>query len=204
MIWAASNKNLIHLFVFIFRFRFLFIGNQCNFFSKVTHALAGIDCEENSGDGQQVQEEEEREADDVAEDKDLEEALILRLVEEKPPVQFGLNGKYLDLIYSGHKPTDYGSALRKWIWGIDGLSYELILPSKSLTDGRRCATKDSMLKFFREFLYYFSQSVETWLILRFDFFSALKVVLCVKICLNMSSSFPMPKKKQKKQQTRLD
>ena len=149
---------------------FLFIGNQCDFFSKVTHALAGIDSVENSGDGQQVQEEEEREADDVMEDKDLEEALILRLVEKKPPVQFGLNGKNLDLIYSGHKPTDYGLALRKWIWGTDGLSYEMILPSKSLTDGRKCATKDSMLKFFREFLYNFSQSVETLLILRFNVF----------------------------------
>ena len=157
------------------------------FFLKVTHALAGIDSVKNIGDGQQVQEEEDREADDVAEDKDLEEALILRLVEKKPPVQFALTGKNLDLIYSGHKPTDYGIALRKWIWGIDGLSYGMILTSKSLTDGHKCATKDSMLKFFREFMYYFSQSLETCLILRFNVFSALKVVLWVKICLNMNN-----------------
>ena len=101
------------------------------------HWRALIDSVENSGDGQQAQEEEDREADDVAEDKDLEEALILRLVEKKPPEQFGLNGKNLDLIYSGYKPTDYGLALRRWIWVIDGLSYEMILPSKSLTDGRK-------------------------------------------------------------------
>ena len=116
MIRAASNENLIHLFVFLIWFRFFnLLATNVIFFSKVTHALAGIDSVENSGDGQQVQEEEEREADDVAEDKDLEEALILRLVEKKPTVQFGLNGKNLDLIYSGHKPTDYGLALRKWI-----------------------------------------------------------------------------------------
>ena len=102
-------------------------------------------------------------------------------------MQFGLNGKNLDLVYSGHKPTDYGLALRKWIWGIDGLSYEMILPSKSLTDGRKCATKDSMLKFFREFLHYFSQSLETCLIVRFNVLSAFKVVLWVKICLNMNN-----------------
>ena len=101
------------MFVFLICFRFLFIGNQCEFFSKVTHALAGIDSVEHSGDGQQAQEEEDREADDVAEDNDLEEALILRLVEKKPPVQIGQNGKNLDLIYSGHKQTDYGLALLK-------------------------------------------------------------------------------------------
>ena len=60
MIWAASNENSIHLFVFLIWFRFLFIGNQYEFFSKVTHALACIDGFENSGDGQQVQEEEDR------------------------------------------------------------------------------------------------------------------------------------------------
>ena len=180
-----------------------------NFFSKVTNALAGIDSVENCGDGQQFQEEEDREADDVAEDKDLAEALILRLVEKNPPVQFSLNGKYLDLTYSGHKPTDYGLALGKWICGIDGLSYEMILPSNSLTEGRKCATKDPMLKFFREFLYYFSQSLKTCLILRFNVFPTLKVVLCVKICLNInnflgsierkfpSSSFPNAKEKAK-------
>ena len=94
MIWAASNENSIHLFVFLIWFRF-FIYWQPNwiFFSKVTHALACTDGFKNSGDGQQVQEQEDREADDVAEDKDLEKDLRLRLVEKKPPVQFGLNGK---------------------------------------------------------------------------------------------------------------
>ena len=69
MIWAAWNKNSIHLFVFLIWFRFLFIGNEYDFFSKIAHTLAGIDSVEKSGDGQEVHEEEDREAADVAEDK---------------------------------------------------------------------------------------------------------------------------------------
>ena len=124
-------------------------------------------------------------------------------------MQLGLNGKNLDLIYSGHKPTDYGLALRKWNWGIDGLSYEKILPSKSLTDRRKCATKDSMLKFFREFMNYFSQSLETCLILRFNVFfcaqgcSLGKNLFEHKLLGSIerkfpSSSFPNPKEQAKK------
>ena len=82
----------------------------------------------------------------------MEEAALLRLVEKKPAVQFGINGKNLDHIYSGHKPAEYGLALRKWIYGVDGLAYQMILPSKSLSSGRACASKQSMLTFFRKFL----------------------------------------------------
>ena len=58
----------------------------------------------------------------------------------------------LDHIYSGHKPAECGLALRKWIYGADGLAYQMVLPSKSLSSGRACASKQSMLTFFRKFL----------------------------------------------------
>ena len=83
-----SFERISNLFSFFIYWQPMWI-----FCSQVTLALAAVDSVEKCGDGQQVQEEEEREADDVAEDKDLEEALKLRLVEKKPPVQFGLSGK---------------------------------------------------------------------------------------------------------------
>ena len=36
------------------------------------------------------------------------EASVYCKIETRPPVQFGLNGKNLDLIYSGHDPWEYG------------------------------------------------------------------------------------------------
>ena len=87
---------------------------------------------------------------DIAEvTADAEETDLFLLVERNPPVQFGLNNQNLDLVYSGHLPSTYGGILRKWIFGINGLAHEMILPSKAFDGGRKCASKELMLKFFR-------------------------------------------------------
>ena len=116
---------------------------------KVTSALASIDeiaeLPEEPGNVEDNPDEDQTDNND-----DLDEHTVFRFVEKKPPVQLGLNGKNLDHVYSGHKPSEYGLALRKWIYGVDGLAYEMILPTKSLTDGRKCASKESLLKFFPE------------------------------------------------------
>ena len=84
-----------------------------------------------------------------------DESNLFLLIEEKPPVQFGINNQNLDNVYHGHLPASFGVALRKWIWGVNGLAFEMILPLKSIDGGRTCASKESMLKFFRKF---FSQN----------------------------------------------
>ena len=87
---------------------------------------------------------------DIAEvTADAEETDLFLLVERNPPVQFGLNNQNLDLVYSGHLPSTYGGILRKWIFGINGLAHEMILPLKTFDGGRKCASKELMLKFFR-------------------------------------------------------
>ena len=82
----------------------------------------------------------------------MEEAALLRLIEKKPAVQFGINGKNLDHIYSGHKPAEYGLALRKWIYGADGLAYQMILPSKNCQVGELVLRNNQCLHFFVSFL----------------------------------------------------
>ena len=87
---------------------------------------------------------------DIAEvTADAEETDLILLVERNPLVQFGLNNQNLDLVYSGHLPSTYGGILRKWIFGINGLAHEMNLPSKTFDGGRKCASKELMLKFFR-------------------------------------------------------
>ena len=86
---------------------------------------------------------------------DTDESNLFLLIEQKPPVQFGINNQNLDNVYHGHLPASFGVALRKWIWGVNGLAFEMILPLKSIDAGRTCASKESMLKFFRKF---FSQN----------------------------------------------
>ena len=78
----------------------------------------------------------------------LEAAAVYKQVEAKPPVQFGLNNKNLDLIYSGHQPWAFGLALRKWIFGVNGLAYEMILPTKQQGLKRTCVSMQKMLVFF--------------------------------------------------------
>ena len=78
------------------------------------------------------------------------EASVYCKIETRPPVQFGLNGKNLDLIYSGHDPWEYGLALRKWIFGANGLAYEMILPTKAQGLKRTCVSMDKLLIFFRK------------------------------------------------------
>ena len=78
-----------------------------------------------------------------------EETDLFLFVERNPPVKFGLDNQNLDLVYSGHLPSIYGGILRKLIFGINGLAHEMILPSKTFDGGRKCASKELMLKFFR-------------------------------------------------------
>ena len=80
----------------------------------------------------------------------LDEASVYSKIGTNPPVQFGLNKKNLDLIYSGHDPWEYGLELRKWIFGANGLAYQMILPTKSQGLKRTCVTMDQMLTFFRK------------------------------------------------------
>ena len=119
-------------------------------FLKVTDSLAAIDGFQDSSLLPVVPNRQNDETENFVEQEELEEALLFRLIETKPPVQFGLNGKNLDHIYSGHKASEYGLALRKWIYGVDGLAYAMILPSKNMSGGRVCASKESMLTFFRK------------------------------------------------------
>ena len=70
------------------------------------------------------------EGDEKNQEGSLEAAAVPKQVEAKPPVQFGLNHKNLDLIYCGHQPWAFGLALRKWIFGVNGLAYETTLPTK--------------------------------------------------------------------------
>ena len=81
----------------------------------------------------------------------LEAAAVYKQVEAKPPVQFGLNNKNLDLIYSGHQPWAFGLALRKWIFGVNGLAYEMILPTKQKGLKRTCVSMEKMLVFLVSF-----------------------------------------------------
>ena len=79
---------------------------------------------------------------------ELQESLLVNQVELKPPLQFGLNSKNLDHVYAGHSPYVYRMVLRKWIWGVNGLAYDMILPAKNVSTGRNCAAVDKMLTFF--------------------------------------------------------
>ena len=83
---------------------------------------------------------------------DVDETNLFLAVEMNPPVQYGLNGQNLDKVYKGHLPSQYGTALRKWIYGVNGLAFEIIMPAKHTKEGRKCASKESKLKFFREIL----------------------------------------------------
>ena len=80
------------------------------------------------------------------------ETNLFLAVKRNPPVQDGLNGQNSDKVYNGHLPTQYGTALRKWIYGVNGLAFEMIMPAKHTKEGQKCASKESMLKFFREIL----------------------------------------------------
>ena len=79
---------------------------------KVTSALASIDkiaeLPKEPGNVEDNQDEDQMDNQD-----DPDEHTVFRFVEKKPPVQFGLKGKNLDHFYSGHKPSEYGMALRK-------------------------------------------------------------------------------------------
>ena len=55
-------------------------------------------------------------ANEDAEDiDDLQEPLLVKQVDLKPPLQFGLYNKNLDHVYAGHSTYVYGILLRKWI-----------------------------------------------------------------------------------------
>ena len=86
---------------------------------------------------------------------DADDTNLFLAVERNPPVQCGLNGQNLDKVYNGHLPSQYGTALRKWIFGVNGLAFEMIMPAKHTKEGRKCASKESMLTFFREILQIF-------------------------------------------------
>ena len=86
---------------------------------------------------------------------DADETNLFLAVERNPPVQYGLNGQNLDMVYNDHLPSQYGTALRKWIYGVNGLAFEMIMPAKHTKEGRKCASKESMLTFFREILQIF-------------------------------------------------
>ena len=88
-------------------------------FLKVTDFLAAIDGFQDSSLLPVVPNRQNEETENFVEQEELEEALLFRLIETKPPVQFGLNGKNLDHIYSGHNASEYGLALRKWIYGVE-------------------------------------------------------------------------------------
>ena len=79
-----------------------------------------------------------------------DESKLFLLIEKKPPVQFGINNQNLDNVYHGNVTSSFGLALRKWIWGVNGLAFETILPTKTIEGGRTCASKESILTFFRK------------------------------------------------------
>ena len=99
------------------------------------------------------------EGDEENQEESLEAAAVYKQVEAKPPVQFGLNNKNLDLIYSGHQPWAFGLALRKWIFGVNGLAYEMILPTKQQGLKRTCVSMEKMLVFFVSFALTFNCSL---------------------------------------------
>ena len=80
----------------------------------------------------------------------VDESKLFLLIEKKPPVQFGINNQNLDNVYHGHVPSSFGLALRKWIWGVNGLAFEMIMPTKTIEGGRTCASKESILTFLRK------------------------------------------------------
>ena len=110
--------------------------------------MDGVDDFETSLTESSCSQDEENE--DTDNDDALEESALLSKVERKPNVQFGINNKNLDLIYSGHQPWDYGLALRRWVFGANGLAYEMILPNKTQGKVRKCASVEKMLTFFRK------------------------------------------------------
>ena len=79
----------------------------------------------------------------------FDESKLFLLIEKKSPVQFGINKQKLENVYHVHVPSFYGLAPRKWIWGINGLAFEVILPTKTI-EGRTCASTESILRFFRK------------------------------------------------------
>ena len=110
--------------------------------------MDGVDDFETSLTESSCSQDEEKE--DTDNDNALDESALLSKVERKPNVQFGINNKNLDLIYSGHQRWDYGLALRRWVFGANGLAYEMILPNKTQGKVRKCASVEKMLTFFRK------------------------------------------------------
>ena len=116
-------------------------------FVLVRNSMDGVDDFETSLTESSCSQDEENE--DTDNDNAPESALLSK-VERKPNVQFGINNKNLDLIYSGHQPWDYGLALRRWVFGANGLAYEMILPNKTQGKVRKCASVEKKLTFFRK------------------------------------------------------
>ena len=69
-------------------------------------------------------------------------------IEETPEVQYGLDNRNLDHIYKGHNPAHYGLHLRRWIFGENGLSTDMITPQRTMASGRAAADSELVLKFF--------------------------------------------------------
>ena len=80
----------------------------------------------------------------------MDELEVFKQVERKPEIQFGLNGRNLDSIYSGRSVEKFGRLLRVHIFGVDGLSSEMILPTKVIESGRASAPMEKVMTFLRK------------------------------------------------------
>ena len=78
----------------------------------------------------------------------MDELEVFKQVERKPEVQFGLNGRNLDSIYSGRSVEKFGRLLLVHIFGVDGLSSEMILPTKVIESGIASAPMEKVMTFF--------------------------------------------------------
>ena len=67
---------------------------------------------------------------------------------KKPMIQFGLNDSNLDLIYRGRSLEKFGRLLRVHIFGVDGLSTEMILLTRIIESGRAAAPMEKVMTFF--------------------------------------------------------
>ena len=98
-----------------------------------------------------------------------DESKLFLLIEKEPPVQFGINNQNLDNVYHGHLPSSFGSALRKWIWGVNGLAFEMILPTETIEGCRTCASKESIPTFLRKTCSFVSDMRLVLLLIVFSF-----------------------------------
>ena len=80
----------------------------------------------------------------------MDELEVFKQVERKPEIQFGLNGRNLDSIYSGRSVEKFGRLLWVHIFGVDGLSSEMISPTKVIESGRASAPMEKVVTFLRK------------------------------------------------------